>query len=363
MDRFHTRLAKLRRLLAKTSADALLITNFTNVAYLTGFTGDDSYLLVRSDGEVIVSDGRYATQLAEECPGLDVFIRSPSMPMLKAIEKVVRAAKVCRLAIEAGSMTVALRDEIASRFARVELVATTGLVEHLRQIKDRQEVAEIRRAVDYAQRAFSVIRAGLQPGQTEKGVADELEYRMRSFGAAAAAFPTIVAGGARAALPHASATDAPLGGADLVLIDWGACAGQYRSDLTRVLVTGRLSPKLKRVYGVVLRAQLAAIDAIRPGVSARDVDAVARGVIADAGWGKYFGHGLGHGLGLDVHEGPRLSTASTTVLAPGMVVTVEPGVYLPGWGGVRIEDDVLVTRSGHDVLSTLPKQWEEVIVR
>lgn len=363
MARYETRRNKLRRAVKKAGAEALLVTNFTNVTYLTGFTGDDSYLLVHRDGDVVLSDPRYTTQLKEECPGVDLHIRSPGVSMLKSVAKVVRSAKIGRLAIEGNSMTVALRDRLDAELRRVELVCTSELVEQLRQIKDREEIAQIRRAVWYAQKAFKVIRATLRPEATEKQVSTELEYQMRRFGAKGCSFPSIVAVGSRAALPHATASDRTIGSGDFVLIDWGADGGLYKSDLTRILVTGRISPKLERVYGVVFKAQRKAIDAIRPGAVAGDVDKVARGVIAQAGFGRYFGHSLGHGLGLDVHEAPRLGKDNNVVLKPGMVVTVEPGIYLPGWGGVRLEDDVLVTPSGREVLSTLGKQLEEAIVR
>jgi Xaa-Pro aminopeptidase len=232
----------------------------------------------------------------------------------------------------------------------------------LRQIKDREEVAEIRQAVRYAEKAFAAIRVTLRPEQTEKEIADALDYQLRRFGARGSSFPPIVAAGPRGALPHATPGDEPVGEQESVLIDWGAAGRLYKSDLTRVLVTGRISPKLRRIYGLVLAAQTQAIAAIGPGVAAQEVDAVARGVIAAAGYGRRFGHGLGHGLGLEVHEAPRLTAASSTVLQAGMVVTVEPGIYLPGWGGVRIEDDVLVTRRGHEVLTTAPKQLEEMIL-
>jgi Xaa-Pro aminopeptidase len=168
--------------------------------------------------------------------------------------------------------------------------------------------------------------------------------------------------GPRAALPHAKPTEQRIGSDDFVLVDWGANGGLYRSDLTRVLVTGKISPKFERVYGVVLQAQLRAIAAIRPGAVAHDVDAVARNVIAKAGFGRRFRHGLGHGVGLQVHEGPRLAVNNLTVLRPGMVVTVEPGIYLPGWGGVRIEDDVLVTRTGYELLTSVSKRLEDIVV-
>lgn len=361
-DRILARRDRLRRLVKKAEAEAILVTDFTNVTYLTGFTGDDSYLLVRGDGDVILSDGRYTTQISEECPGLDVYIRPTGAPMVKAVAKTVKAAKIGRLAVEGDSMTLALHDAIQQELPKLQLVTVSGLVERLRRIKDKEEIAAIRQAVWYAERAFAVLRASLRPDKTEKQLADELEQHLRLFGAKGSSFPTIIAAGPRAALPHARATDQLIGSADFVLVDWGADGGLYKSDLTRVLVAGRISPKLERVYRVVLSAQLKAIAAIQPGRPAAEVDRVARDVIAEAGLGRYFNHGLGHGLGLQVHEAPRLSASSRIVLKPGMVVTVEPGVYLPGWGGVRIEDDVLVTRTGHEVLTSVAKQLEDVVL-
>jgi Xaa-Pro aminopeptidase len=362
MDHYLARRDKLRQAVKKADADALLVTDFTNVSYLTGFSGDDSYLLVRTDGDTILSDGRYTTQLEDECPGLDKHIRKPGDTMVKAIAKILRAAKPGRLGVEGDSMTLSLRDAIEGELPKLPFVTTSGLVERLRRIKDKEEIAELRQAIWYAEKAFGVLRATLRPDKTEKQLADELDQQLRLFGAKGSSFPAIIAAGPRAALPHARATDAPIGAADFVLIDWGADGGRYKSDLTRVLVTGRISPKLERVYRVVLSAQLKAIAAIRPGRSAQDVDRVAREVIAEAGFGRYFNHGLGHGLGLQVHEAPRLGANSRVLLKPGMVVTVEPGVYLPGWGGVRIEDDVLVTRTGHEVLTSVEKQLEDVVV-
>lgn len=361
-DRYLTRRNRVRRALRKEGVDALLVTNFTNVTYLTGFSGDDSCLLVRRDGDLALSDARYTTQLGEECPGLDIQIRRPGVTMVELLVKVVRRAKTGRLGIEGDSMTVSFRDRIAAELVKLEIVPTSGLVEKLRQIKDRHEIARIRQAIWYAEKAFGALRATLRPEKTEKQVSDELEQQLRLFGADRSGFPTIVAVGPRAALPHATPTDREIGSSDFVLVDWGAEGGLYKSDLTRVLVTGRISPKLERIYRVVLRAQQKAIAAIRPGRPAQEVDRVARAVIAKAGFGRYFGHGLGHGLGLDVHEAPSLGANSRAVLKPGMVVTVEPGIYLPGWGGVRIEDDVLVTRTGHEVLTGVAKQLEEVVV-
>ncbi len=362
MERTPQRRAKLRRLLAKTNAEALLVTDFSNVTYLTGFTGDDSYLLVMSDRELLVTDGRYTTQLADECPNLELEVRTPKVQMTEAVAKVLKRIKLKTLAIEAGSMTVALKESIAENVPRLDMASTNGLVEQLREIKDKGEVVEIRRAIGHAERAFNVIRATLRPEQTELQVANELEYQIRNFGGMACSFPPIVAVGPRAALPHATPTDRRVGESEFILIDWGAKSPLYMSDLTRVLVTGRISPKLERIYGVVLKAQLAAIESIRPGRLMCDVDAAARNVIEKAGFGRQFNHGLGHGFGLDIHESPRLAATQRRPLKTGMVITIEPGIYIPGWGGVRIEDDVLVTRGGHEMLSSVGKQLEDCVV-
>ncbi len=362
MDYHQSRRAKLRRAIKKAGADALLVTNFTNVTYLTGFTGDDSFLLIRPDGEVLLSDPRYTTQLGEECPGVDLAIRQPGTSMVELLKKVVKAARITRLGVEADSMTLSLRDKIAEALPKVEIVPTSGLVEELRLIKDKGEIARIRRAIWQAEKAFGVLRATLQPEKTEREIANDLEHRMRLFGSRNRGFQSIIAVGPRAALPHAVPSERRVCENDFILVDWGADEGLYRSDLTRVLVTGRLSAKFERIYNVVFKAQTKAIAAIRPGAVCEDIDRVARRVIAKAGFGRYFGHGLGHGLGLDIHEAPRFAAKCKTVLKPGMVVTVEPGIYLPNWGGIRIEDDVLVTREGCEVLTTVPRRLEEAVL-
>jgi len=362
MSRFTQRRQKIRRKLPKQNVDALLITNFTNVAYLTGFTGDDSYLLVTKDRDYVVSDERYTTQLGEECSDVELCIRGPGKKMLPFVSRLLNRLKVSQLAVEADSMTIALHSALTKATKNCELVPLQGLVEKLRMIKDREEIARTRVACDQARRSLEVVRATLTPEMTELQVAADLEYQARRFGGISMSFQPIVAVGARSALPHASPTTQKIGAADFTLIDWGVNEGLYVSDLTRILVTGKISPKLRKVYGVVLEAQLAAIKAIRPGVTCEAVDSVARAIISKAGYGKRFGHGLGHGTGLDIHEAPRLSQGQSTKLVAGMIVTVEPGIYLPGWGGVRIEDDILVTRTGHEVLTSVPKLLEECLV-
>ncbi len=359
MDRTESRRGKLRKAIRKAGVDGLLVTNFGNVTYLTGFTGDDSYLLVTRNKDIIISDSRYTTQLEEECPGLETHIRTTGVSMLKSLRQTLTSAKVQKLGVEGGSMTVDLYERLNSQLEGITLTATASLVEELRIIKDKDEIAATRRAVWQAEKAFEVLKATLRSDMTERLVAADIEHQIRQFGGKGCSFPPIVAVGARAALPHARPTDQKIGDAPFVLVDWGADEGLYKSDLTRVLVTGKIPPKLEAVYGVVLEAQLRAIEAIKPGVSCGSVDAVARKIIADAGYGQYFGHGLGHGLGIDIHEYPRFAPDQSRELEPGMIVTVEPGIYLPGRLGVRIEDDVLVTKDGHEVLTTVPKSFED----
>jgi len=362
MDRYAGRRNRVCKAVAKAGADALLVTNFTNVTYLTGFTGEDSYLLLNREGEVLLTDGRYTTQLEQECPGLSLEVRAPGVKMLEAVTKTVKASKLSKLAVEGESMTLGMAERIRDKLPEVTLHTATGTVEELRLIKDKEELAEIRQSIWYAEKGFQVLRATLRRDRTEKEVANDLEHQLRLFGAKGCSFEPIVAVGSRAALPHARPTDVRIGDGDFVLVDWGATGWLYRSDLTRVLVTGKIPPKLERIYGVVLNAQMQAIAAIRPGITCHDVDRVARDAITEAGFGLHFTHGLGHGIGLDIHEGPRLGNNNQQPLAAGMVVTVEPGIYFPGWGGVRIEDDVLVTKSGHEVLTTVPKQFEDTVV-
>lgn len=362
MDRFASRRDRLLKTLARKSLHSILVTNFSNVSYLTGFTGDDSALLVTTSGARMISDSRYTTQIEEECPQLDMHIRSTSDSLMEASAQVIESSQIRDLAIEANSLTVDMHAKLSAKLKHCSLASTSGVVEELRAIKDKEEIAEIQLAARYAEKAFAVLRATLRADQTEKQVADDLEHQMRLLGAKGCSFPPIVAVGDRAALPHARPTERKIGDGDFVLVDWGATARQYKSDLTRVLATSKISSKLERVYGVVFTAQARAIEAMRPGVAANEIDGLARQVIADAGFGKYFGHGLGHGVGLDIHEAPRLSVINHQPLKAGMVITVEPGIYLPGWGGVRIEDDVLITRTGHEVLTSVPKQLEEVVL-
>jgi Xaa-Pro aminopeptidase len=347
---------RLARIIKDEGSDAVLITNPVNVTYLTGFSGDSSYLVPTPKRSLLISDARFTEQIEQECPGLEAHIRPPSQSLPKAVVEVLRKLKLRTLGFESSHLSVAEWEGYREAAGPLDWKPGADRVEKLRAVKDSSELDEIREAIAIAERAFAMFTAMLRPEDREKDLSDAMEMYVRRAGGTCTSFPTIVAVEERAALPHAPPTDKSVADGNLVLVDWGAAGRFYKSDLTRVLATRTISPKLQKVYEVVLKAQQQAIRRIRPGATGREVDAEARSVIARAGFGQFFGHGLGHGIGLQVHEAPTLRQNSDWVLQPGMVVTVEPGIYLPGWGGVRIEDDVLVTPDGHEVLTSVAKE-------
>ena len=356
MDYAARRRRRLARMLKEENLDALLISQPVNVTYLTGFSGDSSALILSPRRALLISDARYTTQITEECPGLEVHIRQVSQTLQQAIAHVLHKLGCRAVGFESAHLSVADLEKLSELAVSVAWKGGTERVEKLRVRKDPSEIAQIRTAITIAERAFAMFSSMIRPEDSEKELCDNLELYIRRAGGRSTSFPSIVAVGERAALPHAPPTNRKVSEAGLLLVDWGASGPFYKSDLTRVLATRKISPKLERVYKVVFKAQERALRAIRPGVIASAVDAEARSVIAQAGFGQFFSHGLGHGLGLQVHEAPALRQNSTAVLQDGMVVTVEPGIYLPGWGGVRIEDDVLVTTEGCEILTQVPKE-------
>ncbi len=362
-EQFSRRRQLLRKVIKPRKLDALLVTAERNVSWLSGFTGDSAWLLITADSEYILSDSRFTTQIEEECPGVQAVIRDSSQQLTQLLKQQLEKQKIEQCGFEGHAVTFETANSLQSLTESTRWISVPWEIEQLRAIKDREEVAEIREAIRIAERGFEVFKSILTPEKTERQLAAELEHAMRDFGAVGCSFPSIVAVGDRAALPHYRAGERRLSESPILLLDWGArLPSGYCSDLTRTMLTGKGDKTFEKIYRMVLHAQQQAIEKIAPGVTCRDVDAVARDIIQKAGYGKYFGHGLGHGIGLDVHELPRLAGLSETVLKPGMVVTVEPGIYLPGWGGVRIEDDVLVTRNGYEVLSSVPKHWDSVNV-
>jgi Xaa-Pro aminopeptidase len=340
-------------------ADLVLVTDLYNVRWLTGFTGSNAAALVGRDGtRRFVTDFRYLTQSAEQ---LDpAWGREISVDLLAGAVKALPAGDL-RLGFDDASMSVRDHAKVAGMLRPgIELVPAAGVVEELRAIKDDDELEVIRASARLADDALTEVLGRGLVGRTEREVALDLEFTMRRMGAEAASFPPIVAAGDHGALPHAEPRDVAIPAGTLCVIDWGAKLDGYASDCTRTYATGDLDPRDRAVYDIVLHAQEEALAAVRPGPTGREIDAVARSIIDAAGHGEHFGHGLGHGVGLDVHEGPRLSKQGETALAAGMVVTVEPGVYVPGAVGVRIEDLVVVTDDGAEVVSSLPKELQVV---
>jgi Xaa-Pro aminopeptidase len=333
--------------------DALIVTCLANVRYLSGFTGSNGALLISAGGCELFTDPRYELQASQEA---DCRVRAARGPLLAHLMAVVQRKKFRRLGFEKFRISWDACNFLAESLslgAALEPVA--GLIEELRMVKSASEIALIRQSMAICDAAFEATLTGLRAGVSERDVAAELDYQIRRRGADGAAFETIVAAGARSALPHAHPTDNPLRNKQLVLIDVGASQAGYCSDMTRTMILGRAGTKARRLYQAVAEAQASALAAVRPGVTAASVDRAARRVLARHGLEREFAHATGHGLGLEIHEPPRLGKRERIVLQPGMVITVEPGAYLTGFGGVRIEDTVLVTAGGAEVLTTTSK--------
>lgn len=351
---------RLAAALAERELDALLVTNLVNVRWLTGFSGSSGLAIVGAgeDGlRLFLTDFRYLTQSAEQLD--EGWERRITPELLPAAAEAL--AGVRRIGFDDAAMPVKDHATLAGRLADgAQLVPAGGQVEELRLVKDAAELDRIRAATRLADAALTEVLGRGLAGRTERDVALDLEMTMRRAGAEAAAFPPIVAAAQHSALPHAEPRDVEIPAGTLVTIDWGAMLDGYASDCTRTFATGELDPRDAAIYDLVLRAQEAALAAVHAGAGGREVDAVARDIITAAGHGEHFGHGLGHGVGAEVHEGPRLSQRSDATLESGQVVTVEPGVYVPGAVGVRIEDLVVVTEEGGEVLTSLPKHLQTI---
>lgn len=355
--------------------DGFLVTAVPNVTYLTGFTGDSSYYAVLPKNNLIISDTRFEEQVQEECPGQEAVIRGHNKTTLEAAAEALNKSGVKAVGVEGNRITLGELAALKELAPKVTFVSVDGAIEAQRAVKDPSEVEKIRESIKVAERGFKMFLATLREADTEKDMVDALEGFVRRAGARSTAFPPIVAVGERGALPHAVPTAKALGDGAKLLVDWGADLG-YKSDITRTLRSPfgtspsrrnkmeRIGYDFEKLYAVVLAAQNAALAAIRPGVKAKDVDAAARKVITNARFDKYpdlklgdfFTHGLGHGIGLEIHESPKIRANSEDVLESGMVVTIEPGIYIPGWGGIRIEDDVLITNDGCKLLTTLSRE-------
>jgi Xaa-Pro aminopeptidase len=353
---------QVRSAMEQMKLDAILLTHTPDVAYITEFTGDDTFALVTGKDIHLISDFRYQEQIELECGWARLTLRDGKIS--DAIAKLIVNNKLERVGFEAHYTTVGQLDAICSsckaiRVKTPDLVPLDDVLSNIRKVKDDNEIDLIRKSAALAEEAFLAVRGTIKPGLTENHIAGSLVAELRSRGAMMESFPPIVATGAHSSLPHYRPddtlilTDAPL------LIDWGALYQGYCSDITRTLLIGRVHPKIREIYKVCHAAQQEALRFIRAGVTTIEADAIARDVITKAGYGAQFGHGLGHGIGREIHEKPTLrKTGDADELRPGMIVTVEPGIYIKGLGGVRIEDDVLITHSGCEVLTSLESTYE-----
>lgn len=349
---YAARVARFRSLLREKKADGYLVTSRPDQCWLTGFTGEDGAVLVTPERVILLTDGRFAETARQEAPWAKAVVRKKRSP--DTLAAAALKAGVRRLAFDPGKLTVTEHMALKEHAPKIKLVPAANLIAGLRHQKSAEELALIRRAIAVAQDAFTAVRPEMKAGVTESHIAARLVFEMQSRGASGPAFPPIVASGPHSALPHYAARDVPIRDNDILLIDWGARVDWYVSDLTRVIGIGTVPPRLREVQQVVRAAHDEAIAAARPGLTAGRLDRVAREHIRKAGFGPAFSHSLGHGIGLEVHEGPALRKANDVVLQPGMVVTIEPGIYLPGIGGVRIEDDICITPDGCEMLSSLP---------
>lgn len=345
---------RLRQELRNRGYDALIVTSLTNIRYLTGFSGSNAFVIIRPRNDFFLTDTRYTLQSRQELPGWKRFITTLPLAEAAEKEKLLKGAK--RVAFESAHTTYAAYRQLKKLFPGVSFVPTSDIIEGLVLSKEPHEIQSIIDAVKITDRVFNEVLKSIKPGIRESEIAAKISFLQRTYGAEKDAFDSIVASGERGALPHAHPTEKRIRSGEFVTLDFGCTKDGYNSDLTRTIAVGRVTKKMREIYETVREAQQAAVDVAKGDMMASDLDAVARNHIKARGYGKYFTHSLGHGLGLQVHERPRVSALSKEQLQMGSVITIEPGVYVPGFGGVRIEDDVVLTPTGCKVLNKAPKE-------
>lgn len=348
------RLNRVREQLNEDGLDALFITNAFNRRYLTGFTGTSGYVLITKEKALLFTDFRYTSQAAEQATAYEIVLHA--IKPTETILETIQSLGVKKLGFEKNHVTFASYLAYQEQFPGIELVPTENIVEKLRGIKDERELGYIRKAVEITELAFDHILGIMKPGISERDISTELEYFMRKNGAPSSAYASIVASGERSALPHGLASEKLIAANEFVTLDFGANYEGYCSDLTRTVFIGKPTDKHKELYSIVLEANRATLAGLKPGMTGKDGDSLARDIISGYGYGPNFGHGLGHAFGLEIHEAVRLSQQSKDIMTPGMVITVEPGIYIPGFGGVRIEDDIVITETGIEVLTKSNKE-------
>lgn len=350
---FKTRIENLRKEMAKNNIDGVLLVGDFNRNYMSGFTGDESFSVITLDKAIFITDPRFTEQANQQVR--DYEIREYKGIFSDFLKNLVEELNIKKLGFEEDVISFGTYSEYKNKI-NAELIPLNGMIEGLRIIKDEKEIQNIKGAAAIADKAFSHMLKFIKSGMTEREIGLELEFFMKKQGATDLSFPSIVASGVRSCLPHGQATDKVVQNGEFLTLDFGCIFNEYCSDMTRTIVVGEPSDKMREIYDVVLNANKNALLEIREGVTGFEVDKVARDYIEEKGYGKYFGHGLGHGVGRYIHEEPRLSPLGKKVLKAGMIVTDEPGIYIPDFGGVRIEDLILVTKDGCEVLSKSPKE-------
>mgnify|MGYP001187428427 CR=1 FL=1 len=347
------KLQKIQHRIEELGLDGFLITSSYNRRYMTGFTGSAGAVLITPAKALFITDFRYTEQAEKQCTGYEVVQQKGSIA--SEVGEQAKNLGLKKLGFEEDHVTFSTY-RLFDKEINAELVPVSGEIEKLRLIKTKTEIKILKEAADIADAAFKHILDFIRPGKTELQVSNELEFFMRSLGATSSSFDIIVASGYRSALPHGVASEKVIESGDFVTLDFGAYYNGYVSDITRTVAVGQPSDKLQEIYEIVLEAQLRGVNGIKPGLTGKQSDALTRDYITEKGYGENFGHSTGHGIGLEVHEGPGLSVKSDVVLEPGMVVTVEPGIYIPGLGGVRIEDDIVITDNHNERLTHSPKE-------
>ncbi|MBO8154815.1 MAG: aminopeptidase P family protein [Bacillaceae bacterium] len=348
------KLGKLRSLLKEQNLDGLMITSAKNRRYMTGFTGTAGIVLITAEDALFITDFRYTEQANDQAKGYQVIEHQG--PIEKEVVNQIRHLGLKRIGFEKEHLTFDTYETYHQLLTAEELVPVSGLVENLRLIKSKDEIKILKEACEIADAAFEHILSYIKPGVKEIDIANELEFYMRKKGASSSSFDIIVASGYRSALPHGVASEKSIENGELVTLDFGAYYKGYCSDITRTVAVGEISDELRKIYDIVLQAQLRGMEGLKAGITSKQADDLTRDYIKEQGYGNYFGHSTGHGIGLDVHEGPSLSFRSEQVLKPGMVVTVEPGIYVPDVGGCRIEDDAVITEDGNERLTKSTKE-------
>ena len=348
------RLIKIREKFNKSDIDAILITKRENYIYLSGFTGTSAHLLITKENAFLITDFRYVQQAARQAPLYKIVKYQGDVAV--EINNLLTRLAIKKLGFEADDISYSKYLDMKKKFAATELIPQKGFTESLRITKNKEEIECIKKAAEIADGAFNYVLNYIKPGVKENEIASELEYYIKKNGAEGPSFETIVASGVRSAMPHGVASEKELQSGDVITMDFGAIYNGYCSDITRTVFLGNTNNKIKEIYDIVLKVQIEALNGAFKGKTGREIDAIARGMITEAGYGENFGHGLGHGVGLEIHEEPRLSLTSETIMENGMVVTIEPGIYVEGLGGVRIEDTIVINNNNPLVLTKAPKE-------